>query len=119
MAPSRADPWEPLSLPSRSSLVPRRSSRLSTFVLLLTIFLASQGGLCAADSTSAEQREVTWAYPKGGEVFHQLDTVNVSYQSSYSEPWLYIFCYRNETANTVRMSKPTCTGTNQTLGTAN
>lgn len=119
MAPSRADPWEPLSFPSRSSLVPRRSFRLSTFVLLAAALLASQLGICAADSTSDEQRAVTWAYPKGGEVFHQLDTVNVSYQSSYSEPWLYIFCYRNETANTVRMSKPTFTEIKQTRGTAN
>lgn len=119
MAPSRADPWEPLSFPSRSPLVPRRSSRLSTFVLLVAALLASQVGLCAADSTSDEQRSVTWVYPKGGEVFHQLDTVNVSYQSSFSEPWLYIFCYRNETANTVRMSKPTFTGTNHTQGIAN
>ncbi|KAK7699421.1 hypothetical protein SLS64_011717 [Diaporthe eres] len=64
--------------------------------------LTSQFGLCAPDTSTDDQRSVTWIYPKGGEVFHQLDTVNVSYQSSYPEPWLYTFCYENETANTVR-----------------
>lgn len=118
MAPSRADSRELLSLPSRSPRVPRRSFRFSVFILVVAALLSSQLGLCAPDSSSDDQGSVTWVYPKGGESFHYLDTVNVSYQSSYSEPWLYIFCYRNETANTVRMSKSKPSGTMQTQSTA-
>jgi hypothetical protein len=118
MVPSRADPREPLSFPSRSPLVPRRSFRSSVFALLVAALLSSQLALCAPDSSSDDQGSVTWVYPKGGESFHYLDTVNVSYQTSYSEPWLYIFCYSNETANTVRMSKATPNGARLTWSTA-
>lgn len=76
-------------------------------VFAIAGLLTSQVGLCAPDASTDEQLSVTWIYPKGGEVFHYLDTVNVSYQSSYPEPWLYTFCYENETANTVRQSTPT------------
>lgn len=66
----------------------------------------SQAVLCAPDTSTDDQRSVTWIYPNGEEIFHYLDTVNVSYQSPYPEPWLYTFCYNNETANTVRQSTP-------------
>lgn len=102
MVPSRADPSEPLSIPSRSPLPPRPSSPLSTFIFIIAVLL----GLCAADNSNDDPGSVAWTFPRGGEVFHHLDTVNVTYQSSYPAPWLYIWCYENETANTVRFSKP-------------
>jgi hypothetical protein len=112
MAPPRPGPRaQPLSFPSRSPLVPRRHFRFSVFTFLVAILLSSQLVLCVPDSSGDDQASVTWVFPKGGETFYYLDTVNVSYQSSYSEPWLYIFCYMNETANTVRMSKATPRGT--------
>lgn len=110
MAPPRADPWQRLSCPSRSTLDPGRSLRLSVLVFVVAGLLTSQVGRCASDASTDDQRSVTWIYPKGGEVFHNLDTVNVSYQSSYPDPWLYTFCYQNETANTVRQSMPTLNG---------
>ena len=110
MAPPRADPWQPLSCPSRSSLGPGRSLRLPVLVFVVAGLLTSQGGRCAPDTSTDDQLSVTWIYPKGGEVFHNLDTVNVSYQSSYPDPWLYTFCYQNETANTVRQSMHTLNG---------
>lgn len=103
MVPSRADPWQPLSCPPRSSLRLLPSSWLFGLVFVLGI-LASQAGLCAADTSTGDQNSVTWIFPQGEEVFDYLDTVNVSYQSSYPDPWMYTFCYENETANTVRQS---------------
>lgn len=112
MAPPRADPWQLLSCPRRwrSTLDPGRSLRLSVLVFVVAGLLTSQVGRCAPDTSTDDQRSVTWIFPKGGEVFHNLDTVNVSYQSSYPEPWLYTFCYQNETANTVRQSMPILSG---------
>lgn len=75
-------------------------------VCIVAVLLASQAATCAADSSNDDLGSVTWTFPRGGEVFHHLDTVNVTYQSSYAEPWLYIWCYENETENTVRFSKP-------------
>ncbi|POS72915.1 hypothetical protein DHEL01_v208692 [Diaporthe helianthi] len=114
MVPSRADPSEGLSIPSRSTPVPgRRSFPFSTSILIVTALLASRVGLCAADSSNDnddvddELGSVTWTFPRGGEIFHHLDTVNVTYQSSYSAPWLYIWCYENKTANTARFIRKT------------
>ncbi|KAJ0115744.1 hypothetical protein J7T55_010567 [Diaporthe amygdali] len=100
MAPSRADPWQPVICPPRSSPCRLRPFPISALVFVLAI-LASHFGLCAADA-SDDQLSVTWIYPQGGEVFRYLDTVNVSYRSPYPDPWLYTFCYQNETANSVR-----------------
>lgn len=83
-------------------------------VFVVAGLLTSQVGLCAPDASTDDQNSVTWIYPKEAEVFHYLDTVNVSYQSSYPQPWLYTFCYENETANTVRQSTPTPNGSTQT-----
>ncbi|KAL1882900.1 hypothetical protein Daus18300_000538 [Diaporthe australafricana] len=101
MVPSRADPWQPLSCPPRSSLRLLPSLRLLGLFFILGI-LASQAGLCAADTSTGDQNSVTWIFPQGEEVFQYLDTVNVSYQSLYPDPWMYTFCYENQTANTVR-----------------
>lgn len=79
-------------------------------VFVVAGLLTSHVGLCAPDASTDDQLSVTWIYPKGGEVLYYLDTVNVSYQSSYPQPWLYTFCYENETANTVRQSMLTPNG---------
>ncbi|KAI3393461.1 hypothetical protein diail_4257 [Diaporthe ilicicola] len=101
MVPSRADPCQPVSCPPRSPLRLPPWLRLSGLAFGFGI-LASQAGLCAADTSTDDQQSVTWIFPQGGEVFRYLDTVNVSYQSSYPDPWLYTFCYEDETANTVK-----------------
>lgn len=89
---------------------PRRTFRLPALVLAVALLLTRQVGLCAPFPSTDDQRSVTWIYPTGAEVFHYLDTVNVTYQSSYPEPWLYTFCYENKTANTVRQSMLTPNG---------
>lgn len=59
---------------------------------------------CAAVEAADSQDPVTWIFPKGGEMFYYLDTVNVTYQSPYSNPWMYIFCYQDSTVNSVSES---------------
>ncbi|KUI69033.1 hypothetical protein VM1G_04678 [Cytospora mali] len=56
---------------------------------------------CTAVDATDGQDDVNWIYPKGGEMFYFLDTVNVTYRSPYSNPWMFIFCYLDRTVNSV------------------
>ena len=52
----------------------------------------------------ATQIGVTFLFPTSGLEFKYLDTVNVTYTSSFGSPLLYTFCLRPDTAAPVLQS---------------
>lgn len=48
--------------------------------------------LSASGARANGENGVTFLYPAGGETFYYLDTVNVTYTSSFSQPYLFTFC---------------------------
>ncbi|KKY33926.1 hypothetical protein UCDDA912_g06118 [Diaporthe ampelina] len=68
----------------------RHDSSPSHFRLLLV------AGLALISSSAAENIDgTTFLYPLGGESFYNLDTVKVSYESTFLAPVLYTFCSIN------------------------
>lgn len=59
---------------------------------------------CTAVEATIAQDAVRWIYPQGGETFYYLDTVNVEYQSSLIDPWIFLLCYKDETVNSNNQS---------------
>ena len=60
--------------------------------LSLFIFFGVWSLLAATGARAESENGVTFLYPAGGEMFYYLDTVNVTYTSSFSSPYLYTFC---------------------------
>lgn len=68
----------------------RHDPSLSRFPPLLV------AGLALISSSAANNVDgTTFLYPLGGESFYNLDTVKVSYESTFLAPVLYTFCSIN------------------------
>lgn len=59
---------------------------------------------CTTVQAGVAQDSVIWIYPEGGEMFYYLDTVNVTYQSSLGDLWLFIICYKDKTVDSLTES---------------
>lgn len=69
---------------------PRHDPSLSRFRLFLG------AGLALISSSAANNVDgITFLYPLGGESFYNLDTVKVTYESTFLAPVLYTFCSIN------------------------
>lgn len=78
----------------------RSSSPVSALLYLYAIALFVLAHCTVVDAGVA-QDSVIWVYPEGGEMFYFLDTVNVTYQSSVGDLWMFILCYKDKTVNSI------------------
>lgn len=74
----------------------------------LVLFGVCWSLLLSGGARAETDNGVTFLYPAGGEMFYYLDTVNVTYTSSFSEPYLFTFCRKaDDSIRQVRMQEAT------------